>query len=263
MEGTHLAAELKHGDFTNLAKFYNYRAGYSPHVLQSIAIWSERSNKLLDIADVGAGTGKLSTHLVDLKPASLVSVEPNDAMREEGKRHSAGLPIEWRSGSGEATGLDNESKDWILMGSSFHWVDASKGLPEFHRVLRKGGMFTCLWNPRDLESSPLQLKIDKAIKEIVPELNRVSSGASKTTKDWVNILPSTGHFNKVLFLEGRHEEVMDHERYMGIWHSVNDIQVQAGPDRWQKILNMIEDEIKGMESIVVPYVTRSWTAWKI
>ena len=34
----------------------------------------------------------------------------------------------------------------------------------------------------------------------------------------------------LVFMECNHEEVMAKERYMNIWRSVNDIQVQAGED---------------------------------
>jgi hypothetical protein len=150
-----------------------------------------------------------------------------------------------------------------LMGSSFHWVNLEKGLTEFHRVLRPGGMFTAVWNPRDLERSPLQAKIDAQVKEMVPNLKRVSSGASSSTKDWYSLLPSTGQFRDCIFIEAKHEEVMSPERYMGVWNSVNDIQVQAGPECWQQILEMIRKEIAGLEQIVVPYSTRSWTVWRV
>jgi ubiquinone/menaquinone biosynthesis C-methylase UbiE len=216
----------------------------------------------LDVADVGAGTGKLTTHLIDLGFRSLVAVEPNDAMRSEGVSDTVGSNVRWSKGAGEATGLPDSSADWILMGSSFHWVNLEQGLAEFHRVLRPGGMFTAVWNPRDLQRSPLQAKIDTKVKEMVPGLKRVSSGGS-STQDWLTLLVSTGHFRNALFVEARHEEVMSFERYLGVWQSVNDIQVQAGADRWQEILQMIQNEIDGMKELVVPYTTRAWIAWRV
>ena len=60
-------------------------------------------------------------------------------------------------------------------------------------------------------------------------------------------------------VEAPHHAVMSHERYMGAWRSVNDIQAQAGEERFQAILQMIEDKIKGMDEIVVPYLSRAFT----
>lgn len=61
-------------------------------------------------------------------------------------------------------------------------------------------------------------------------------------------------------MECEHEEVMTKERYMNIWRSVNDIRVQAGEDRFERILHKIENIIKSEEQIVVPYKSRAWTA---
>lgn len=52
---------------------------------------------------------------------------------------------------------------------------------------------------------------------------------------------------------------MDKARYLGAWHSVNDIQAQAGESRWQEILSMIEDKIKDMDIIQIPYKIRAWS----
>lgn len=50
---------------------------------------------------------------------------------------------------------------------------------------------------------------------------------------------------------------------MGAWHSVNDIQAQAGEKKWKEILNMIESKISKMEKIEVSYKIRAWTAKKV
>jgi len=256
-----VAPDLEHGNFTKLAADYRNRPGYSQHLLKAILALHPSQPKLA-VADVGAGTGKLTKQLCDLGVSSVVAVEPNDAMREEGIIYTAGMAAQWKKGSGESTTLPDHSADWVLMGSSFHWVNLEQGLAEFHRILRPGGIFTAVWNPRDLERSALQSKIDTRVKEMVPNLKRVSSGGS-STQDWFTLMVSTGKFRDPLFMEARHEEVMSPERYMGVWNSVNDIQVQAGPQRWQEILQMIETEIKGLDEIVVPYATRAWTAWRV
>ena len=146
------------------------------------------------------------------------------------------------------------------MGSSFHWVDSNRGLPEFHRILQPGGHFTCLWNPRNIRDNEFHQGIEARIHEIVPNIKRVSSGAQKHTLDWNDVLPSTGHFEDVVFVEGLHEVHMTPDRYLGAWKSGNDIQVQAGPERWPKVLDAIAECIEGLETVVVPYRTRSWTA---
>src|SRR5262245_44424092 len=135
---------MKQGDFTTLAKDYVHRTGYSRDVLELLHARVARGQTTLAIADVGAGTGKLTENLIELG-LSGYAVEPNDAMRAEGQRAcGAERPFLWSRGSGEATGLPDASVDWVLMGSSFHWTDASRSLPEFHRILKPGGFFTAL-----------------------------------------------------------------------------------------------------------------------
>ena len=134
------------------------------------------------------------------------------------------------------------------------------GLEEFHRVIKPGGYLTVLWNPRDVEASPLHQKIDSLVGGMIPELKRVSSGHAKNTRDWTRELTATGKFDEVVFMEARHEIVMTRERYLGVWRSVNDIQAQAGPKRFSEILDAIRETIAPLPEIVVPYKTRAWTA---
>ena len=58
-------------------------------------------------------------------------------------------------------------------------------------------------------------------------------------------------------------EMMDKSRYMGAWHSVNDIQAQAGEARWQQILAMIESKIADMQIVEIPYKIRAWSVRKV
>jgi len=254
-----MTAMLRHGDFTSLAKAYVNRPAYSRTVVACLSNHMRSHRSALTFADVGAGTGKLTRMLLDLG-LSGHAVEPNDAMRREGIAYCGKGPwLEWAAGSAEATGLPARSVDWVTMASSFHWPDTQRALTEFHRILRRGGFFTVLYNPRDLENDALQKAIDDGIKMIVPDLKRVTSAAGDLMRHLDDTLTSTGHFSDLLFVEAPHEELMTPERYMGVWQSVNDIQVQAGPERWKRVLSMIEGEISGMSEIVVRYRTRSWT----
>lgn len=250
---------MKQGDFTQCAPSYHNRPGYSDTVLKVIATYiGAFTQKGFEVLDVGAGTGKLTENLLELG-LKCTAVEPNDAMREEGIKYTAKFKVDWRKGSGEETGVPAACANWVLMGSSFHWVERLKGLKEFHRVLRPGGYFTAIWNPRDLERSPLHLKIEERIYEIAPEIKRVSSGSSKYTGDLHTDLISTGDFKDCFFIEANHEVAMSKERYLGAWRSVNDIQAQAGPERFEKIMLAIEEQIRDLKEVVVPYKTRSWT----
>jgi ubiquinone/menaquinone biosynthesis C-methylase UbiE len=254
---------MKHGDFTELAKYYVDRPGYSESVLNCIQSYIAQSQGYGDlrVADVGAGTGKLTENLMNLKLSmNGYAVEPNDAMREEGiKIFASSDKIKWLKGSAEDTGLEDSSVDWVLMGSSFHWTVPEKAMKEFHRILKPGGFFTAIWNPRNIESSRLHMEIEQIVYDEIHTTKRVSSGNKITSEEMAEKLMGSGYFEDMLFVEGNHEEVMTVERYMNIWKSVNDIQVQAGEEGFKRILEKIEDRLKGMDKISVPYRSRSWT----
>lgn len=264
---------MKHGDFTNLAKYYVNRPGYSETILSLLKSYVVDivGKDILTVADVGAGTGKLTEDLMKIGLSGF-AVEPNDAMRSEGKTYLENFrkststlensEFLWSKGSAEYTGLADHSVDWVLMGSSFHWTKPQEALEEFNRILKDKGMFTAVYNPRDIEKNEFHQMIERKIKEIVPELNRVSSGSAHNVHEIESKLLASSHFGNLFFCEAAYTEVMSKERYMGAWLSVNDIQVQAGEERWERILEMIEQEISMLDNVEVPYKTRAWTVIK-
>mgnify|MGYP002516700162 CR=1 FL=1 len=250
---------MKHGDFTELAKFYVNRPGYSNVLLGCLKnhIFNCVGEGL--VADIGAGTGKLTENLADLGLKGY-AVEPNEAMRHEGENaFKERNEFSWQEGTAEMTNLKENSFRWALMGSSFHWTDSEKAVREFYRILVPGGFFTAIWNPRDIESSELHKRIEEAVYTEIPNIKRVSSGRTISTEEMKEKLLSGGYFKDILFLEAPHVELMSKERYMNIWKSVNDIQVQAGPEGFQRILDNIGKIIKDMDEIEVPYLSRAWT----
>lgn len=248
------------GDFTKLAKDYVNRVGYSETALRVLKGYIESVNGPIEkAADVGAGTGKLTQ---DLEYIGLqgYAVEPNDAMRAEGiKLFDGKRTFVWSKGSAETTNLPDDCVDWVLMGSAFHWTDAPMALEEFHRILRPGGFFTAIWNPRNLESSDFHMDIEHSIQQMIPDLKRVSSGSRANMQDMESKLLSTPFFEDLFLIEAPHEAVMSPARYMGAWRSVNDIHAQAGDALFEQILSMIEKKIEGMDQIVVPYLSRAFT----
>lgn len=254
---------MKQGDFTNLAKDYINRPGYSLDVLRMIGRNAGMDRRDFLVADVGAGTGKLTENLIELGLKGC-AVEPNDAMREEGIKSLGSNPtFKWSKGFAEHTDLPGNSFDWVLMGSSFHWANTEEALEEFHRILKPGGYFTAIWNPRNIEGNELHEKIEKMIADELPGLKRVSSGAKNNIGDIESKLLSTPYFGNLIFVEAAYDITMSKERYLGAWRSVNDIQAQAGPEKFKTIMKSIEDIISSYDEIIVPYKSRAWTVQRM
>lgn len=254
---------MKHGDFTGLAENYSsYRPGYSQSVLHILLALLKKPIQQCNFADVGAGTGIWTRMLADNYPATIVAVEPNDDMRQIGSRDSEHMQIRWQKGNGESTGLPTNSMDMVSMASSFHWVDFEKGCKEFHRILKDGGRFVALWNPRLIEVSPLLKEIEDYLSTLKPDIKRVSSGRTGLVDNLTDLLYKTGLFNDVVYAEGRHRVSITPSQYIGAWHSVNDVQFQLGVEKFEKFINYLENKLAGYSTIDITYLTRAWSALK-
>jgi SAM-dependent methyltransferase len=255
---------MKLGDFTCLADDYaRFRPGYAPQVATAILGYVRRDAACIDAADIGAGTGIWTRMLAAFGLNSVVAVEPNDDMRRQGIETSRGTDIGWRKGSAEATGLPDGSADLVSMASSLHWADFDKACEEFHRILRPGGIFVALWNPRFIEANPLLVEIEAQIAQLKPDIRRVSSGRSGITERLTDTLSAKPQFTEVLYIEGRHSLHQTAEQYLGAWRSVNDLQVQLGPELFREFLDFTEKRIAGLTTIETTYVTRAWATRRV
>lgn len=252
---------LTAGDFTGLAKDYSQsRPDYCPSVLNALLGLLPKPAAELDFVDVGAGTGIWTRMVHDKGLHSVAAVEPNDDMRTNGMNDSSGTSIQWKAGSAEQTGLASACCDWLSMASSFHWADFDGATREFHRLLRVGGRFTAIWNPRLVEVNPVLVEIEAHLNALRPDIKRVSSGRSGITETLTQQLSTSPYFEDVVYLEGRHMIKMTTERYLGAWRSVNDLRVQLGHDNFEAFLTFVERRIAGLDVIEATYLTRAWSA---
>jgi SAM-dependent methyltransferase len=98
------------------------------------------------VADLGAGTGKLTRQLAR-HGLDVIAVEPSAGMREELRRAVPGVAV--TDGTGERMPLASHSVDAVLAAQAWHWVDPAVAVPEAARVLMPGGRLGVLWNLRD------------------------------------------------------------------------------------------------------------------
>tara|TARA_B100000214_G_C23547790_1_gene436937 strand:- start:161 stop:562 length:402 start_codon:yes stop_codon:yes gene_type:complete len=129
-------------------------------------------------------------------------------------------------------------------------------------VLKPGGLFTAIWNPRLIEVNPLLVEIEEYLSKLKSNIKRVSSGRSGITNTLKDDINNSKFFHDVIYIDGVHVIKMDKERYLGAWKSVNDLQVQLGKDRFNQFLLFVEEKISKVEYIDASYWTRSWSARK-
>lgn len=98
------------------------------------------------VADVGAGTGKL-TRVIAATGAEVVAIDPDADMLTALQAHVLGVPT--FVGTAERLPLPDASVDAVLLGQAWHWVDVDAASAETARVLRPGGVLGLVWNIRD------------------------------------------------------------------------------------------------------------------
>lgn len=99
-----------------------------------------------DVLDLGAGTGKLTTRLVE-RGLNVVAVDPIPEMLE---LLSTALPdTPALLGTAEEIPLEDNSVDAVLVAQAWHWFDPQRAVAEVARVLRPGGRLGLVWNTRD------------------------------------------------------------------------------------------------------------------
>ena len=253
---------MKKGDFSLLAKDYaDYRPGYNTQVANHIIYSTGLMPADVSAVDVGAGTGIFAECLSALGVNRITAVEPNDEMRQAGVDSNADN-IKFLKGSAEKTNLPSNSFDLVSMASSFHWTDYKKALKEFDRLLHENGVFAGIWNPRLTERSEVESRVQSLLSNKYKVLKRVSSGRSGITETLREILLDSGHFKNVFYIDAIDIVYRTHEEYLGAWRSVNDIQAQLGPKKFNSFIDDIETILADYREVDVHYLTRAWVAKK-
>lgn len=143
------------------------------------------------VADVGAGTGKL-TRLLRGRGLDVVAVEPSPGMRAQFTRSVPGVPA--LCGTAEEIPVADGSLDAVMLAQAWHWADPARALPEIARALAPGGRLCLLWNVRDervgwvAELGRIMHTADQLEADHTPPLGRPFRPPERLVVRWVSHL---------------------------------------------------------------------------
>ncbi|MGB2982843.1 MAG: class I SAM-dependent methyltransferase [Candidatus Bipolaricaulia bacterium] len=167
----------KESPYADRASTYaKHRWPYPPEAVEFL-VDRARITADSDVADVGAGTGALTEHLVD-RARTVTAVEPDEAMRAHADRRLAvhpsyrGLP-----GTAEETELPPSSVDLVTVGQALHWFSPADALREFGRILRPNGRLAILW------STPAPSSIGSETARLLDRYGRLLRGRVPASVD--------------------------------------------------------------------------------
>ncbi len=123
------------------AAYERGRPSYPPEVIDWLL-----PPDAVDVLDLGAGTGKLTTRLVE-RGLDVVAVDPIPEMLELLSNSLPDTPA--LLGTAEDIPLPDDSVDAVLVAQAWHWFDPERAAKEVARVLRPGGRLGLVWNTRD------------------------------------------------------------------------------------------------------------------
>ena len=126
--------------------YHKYRADYADDAIATL-LARTRLTRDDDVADLGAGTGILTRHLV-AHARRVFAIEPADDMRRFGAENVAATFVD---GTAESTTLPDRSVDVVTCGNSFHYFDPDRARDEVARILGPAGRVAILFHDAPLD----------------------------------------------------------------------------------------------------------------
>lgn len=205
------------------------------------------------VADLGAGTGKLTRLLAERHRT--IAVEPVAGMRDGFAEACPGLPL--AGAVGERLPFRAGSLDAVTVAQAFHWFRPEPALVELHRVLRSGGGLALLWNVRD-EAQAWQ-------RDLSALLRRYRAGVpSYQANGWRTVLEASVRFGAVTRDQIVWDQPADRERALARVRSISFVAVLPEAEREALLAEVGElvdrhPDLRGRGEFAFPYRTEVYT----
>jgi SAM-dependent methyltransferase len=207
------------------------------------------------VVELGAGTGKLTRALAALG-VRVVAVEPDPRMLAVLR----GLGLEGMEGSAETIPFGDGMAGAVVAGSSLHWFELERALPEIHRVLRPAGRFGFGWNHRD-DRHPAIARVAEALYAAQAR----TRGPRWRSRDWPDELTASGLFRDVEHALFEHVHELPREALAD--HLMSYSGVAALPqDERRRVLAEVAEHLDSDESVSgdgrlrLPFVVTAYRA---
>jgi SAM-dependent methyltransferase len=205
------------------------------------------------VADLGAGTGKLTAVLRDVG-VEAVAIDPSAPMLAV---LGVSLPDARRvRGTAEELPVRSGAVDAVVCGQAWHWFDPSRVNSEVGRILRGGGVTGMLWNMRDERVAWVAALGD----------------AMENHDDTVAVMrPDTEPPSLAPFFEATERRLFEHTQQIApgdlaqLAFSRSHVLTRSPDDR-DRILAQVErlavthPQLSDRRSVELPYLTLAWRA---
>ena len=199
------------------------------------------------VVELGAGTGKFTERLLELKH-DVLATDPSDEMLEHLRlRHPE---VRTATAPAEAIPVATRSVDTVVAAQAFHWFDADAALREAARMLKSEGRIGLLWNQRD-ERIPWVRKLGRII------------GNQDQDVDPTDVLVGSKLFGYVEEMTFRHWQPLLKADLRDLVRSRSNVAVldPMAQDRvLRKVDDLYEEYDRGPNGLLLPYVTRCFRA---
>jgi ubiquinone/menaquinone biosynthesis C-methylase UbiE len=118
------------------------------------------------VLELGAGTGKLTSLLVDAF-VRVLAIEPDPEMRH--RFAAATRQARLIAGTAEQIPLAETSVDGVFVAEAFHWFAHERALDEIARVLRPRGALVLIWNRPAGPVEPAITAVEELLRPHWPE----------------------------------------------------------------------------------------------
>ena len=201
----------------------------------------------LTVVELGAGTGKLTDRLVELRHDVLATDPLEEMLRHLRLRHP---DLRVATAPAEAVPVATRTVDVVVAAQAFHWFDTERALREAARMLKPEGRIALVWNERD-ERIPW-----------VRKLGRLIDGRQEPI-DPTDVLVSSKLFGYVEEESFRFWQPLRREDLRDLVCSRSNVAILEPTERerlLRKVDALFDEYDRGPAGLLMPYVTRCFRA---